>query len=285
MRAIGESADQSLAYDVGRVLGREVRAAGFDVDFAPVLDIDSNPLNPVIGNRSFGRDANLVGRLGVALARGLERENVASCGKHFPGHGDTMQDSHTTLPVVWHTMNQLCSRELVPFKEYAQENLASIMTAHVVIEAVEPGLPATFSRKWITDWLRNQVGFLGLVISDDLEMKAIANHYSAEEAAVRAVLAGVDWLLICHRGERQQEAIDGLAREARSSAVFRRYLLASCENISRLLRKFYQPPHEWGQAQASLQDPEHLARVSRVLQVKEAGEGTPDPTFVALGSP
>ena len=132
MRALGDAGDEKLAFEIGRLLAREVRAAGFDFDFAPVLDVDTNPANPVIGDRSFSRHPQDVARLGVALARGLESEGVASCGKHFPGHGDTSQDSHKTLPRLPHGLQRLQEIELVPFRAYCVAGLASLMTAHVV---------------------------------------------------------------------------------------------------------------------------------------------------------
>ncbi len=141
MREIGEQGDEAMAERVGRVLAHELRAIGFDWDFAPVLDVDTNPKNPVIGDRSFHRDAEVVGRLGVALARGLEAGGVASCGKHFPGHGDTSQDSHTDLPHLPHALERLRKVELPPFAAYAKAGLSSLMTAHVIFDAVDPACP------------------------------------------------------------------------------------------------------------------------------------------------
>ena len=147
MRELGQRGDEGLAERVGRLLAHELRAVGFDWDFAPVLDVDTNPANPVIGDRSFSRDADEVARLGVALGRGLEAGGVASCGKHFPGHGDTTTDSHLTLPRLPHDLERLRRVELVPFRAFAQAGLASLMTAHVLFDALEPGVPATMSHK------------------------------------------------------------------------------------------------------------------------------------------
>ncbi len=242
MRELGARGDEALAFAAGRVLAREVRAVGIDVDFAPVLDVDTNPANPVIGDRSLGRDAGEVGRLGVALARGIESEGVASCGKHFPGHGDTSQDSHLTLPTLPHAMGRLRDVELAPFAAYARAGLASIMTAHVVFEAVEPGVPATFSRRVLDGILRRELGFAGVIVSDDLEMKAIAERFSMEEAAVSSVAAGADLLLVCHRAERQQQVVDALAREAEGSGVFRERLAEAAGRVAALARRFASPP-------------------------------------------
>jgi len=264
MRTVGTCGNPKLAFEVGRLLGREVRAGGFDVDFAPVLDVDTNPANPVIGDRALSREAEEVSRLGIALAQGLESEGVASCGKHFPGHGDTSQDSHLTLPRLPHAMGRLREIELAPFRAYAQAGLGAIMTAHVVFEALEPDVPATFSRKAQTELLRGEVGFDGVVISDDLEMKAIADRYSMEEAAVQAVAAGVDLLLVCHRADRQHACIEGLVKEAEKSPAFRKRVFEASGRVERWKRRFAAPP-AGPEALSLLDGGEHRALVQRVL--------------------
>ncbi|MGI5861862.1 MAG: beta-N-acetylhexosaminidase [Myxococcales bacterium] len=264
MREIGGRGDEALALDVGRLLGREVRAAGFDMDFAPVLDVDTNPANPVIGDRSLSRDPLEVVRLGVALGEGLESAGVASCGKHFPGHGDTSQDSHLTLPRLPHEMSRLREVELVPFAAWARAGLAAVMTAHVVFEAIEPGLPATFSERVQTGLLRGELGFRGVNVSDDLEMKAIADNYPMDEAAIRSVLAGVDLLLVCHCADRQQACIDGIAREAERSAAFRERVLASSRRVEKLLARFALPARDPRESLAALATEEHRALARRV---------------------
>jgi beta-N-acetylhexosaminidase len=277
MRQVGAADDETLAFDVGRLLAREVRAAGFDVDFAPVLDVDTNPANPVIADRSLAREAQRVARLGVALGRGLEAEGVASCGKHFPGHGDTSQDSHRELPRLPHAMERLREVELLPFAAYARAGLASIMTAHVVFEAISAALPATFCRQVQTGLLREELGFAGLTISDDLEMAAIADRYPMDEAAVRAVEAGVDLLLVCHRADRQLQCIDGLVREAQGSPAFRARLLEAAGRVEQFARRWARPPVDPEVALAALSSAEHRALAERV---RRAGEATalPDPT-------
>jgi beta-N-acetylhexosaminidase len=210
MRAFGAYGDEPTAEALGRFIGRELRAVGVDVNFAPILDVDTNPNNPIIGNRSFSRDAELVGRLGVALGRGLESAGVASCGKHFPGHGDTAQDSHQELPSLPHSLERLEAVELVPFRAWANAKLASIMTAHVIFEPLDPDYPATMSRRVLHGILRERLGYEGLIITDDIEMKAIADHYGYEEAAIRGVNAGVDNFLCCHTADVAHRIIDTL---------------------------------------------------------------------------
>ncbi|HLL87868.1 MAG TPA: beta-N-acetylhexosaminidase, partial [Tepidisphaeraceae bacterium] len=195
MRAVGAAGDERLAFDVGRVIGREVRAVNVDFDFAPVLDVDTNPANPVIGDRSFGRTPELVARVGAAVLRGIQSAGVAACGKHFPGHGDTSQDSHVDLPTLPHTLERLRRVELPPFRAAIDAGVASVMTAHVIFTPLDAKYPATMSRPALDGILRDDMRFDGVVVSDDLEMKAIAEHFGLEEAVVRGANAGVDLFL------------------------------------------------------------------------------------------
>ena len=181
--------DERTAEQVGRALGDELRALGFDIDFAPVLDVHTNPANPIIGDRAFGRDAATVARRALAFARGLDAAGILACGKHFPGHGDTDTDSHLELPRVDHPWDRLESVELAPFRAAAAARLPMIMTAHVVFPALDPTRPATLSEQVVTGLLRGKLGFDGVIVSDDLDMKAIAGLLGAGDAAVRAVRA------------------------------------------------------------------------------------------------
>jgi beta-N-acetylhexosaminidase len=194
---------------IGARLGAQVRDAGFDIDLAPVVDVDSNPANPVIGERSFSREPAVVAELGAAMIRGLESE-VAACAKHFPGHGDTDKDSHFDLPRLPHAIERLRACELVPFKAAVHAGVSCVMTTHVVFDALDPGVAATMSAPAI-ELLRGEVGFKGVCVSDCLEMKAISEHFGSGVAAVRAVAAGVDALLVCHTAEAQHEVIAHLA--------------------------------------------------------------------------
>jgi len=241
MRALGLTGDEALAKRVGRLLAYEVRSVGFDWDFAPVLDVDTNPKNPVIGDRSFHRDAAVVARLGVALGQGMEAEGVASCAKHFPGHGDTAQDSHHELPRLPHDLARLNAVELPPFAAWAKAGLSSVMTAHVVFDAVDKGMPATMSAKAM-GLLREQLGFQGVLVSDDLEMKAIAAHYSFEEAVVRGAQAGVDLFLVCREAALQQQAIEALVHAVERGVIPRARLEASKARLDALAHRFVRGP-------------------------------------------
>ncbi len=254
MREVGRAKDAELARRVGRLLAFELRALGFDLDFAPVLDVDTNPANPVIGDRSLHSDAREVARLGVALAQGLEAGGVASCGKHFPGHGDTSKDSHLDLPTLPHALERLREVELVPFEAYAKAKLASIMTAHVVFEALEPGVPATMSSKVLTGLLREELGFEGVIISDDLEMGAIADHYSVERAAVDGLRAGVDLFLVCRHEEAQRRAIEAVVKAVESGQVSMQRLHEASARVATLMQGFVRGPEDGG---SLLGSPQH----------------------------
>ena len=212
--------DETLAEDVGRAVGDELRTLGFDVDFAPVLDVHTNPQNPIIGDRAFGREPDGAARRALAFARGLDAAGILSCGKHFPGHGDTSTDSHLELPRIDHDWARLDAVELAPFARAARADLPMIMTAHVVFAALDPTVPATLSHAVITDLLRGKLGYRGVIVSDDLDMTAIAGHMGADVAALAAVRAGCDVFLLCCDEANQAAAREALDRETRADAAF-----------------------------------------------------------------
>ena len=262
MRALGDAGDEALAFEVGALLGRELRAVGIDQDYTPVVDVDTNPANPVIGDRSFSRDPGLVGRLGAALARGLQGEGVAACAKHFPGHGDTSQDSHRDLPRLPHDLERLRRVELPPFRALARAGVAAVMTAHVVFEALDPRRPATLSPE-VMRLLRDEAGFQGCAVSDDLEMKAVAEHFPLEEAAPGAVRAGVDALLVCHRADVQHRAIDLVRAAVEGGSIPRARLTEARARVAGLLR-FAGPPPDPARARERHRTPAQLALAARI---------------------
>ena len=197
MAVLGRSGDVALAARFGAALAAELRAVGITLDYAPVLDIDTNPANPVIGDRALGQDAERVARLGAAIVDALQRQGVAACGKHFPGHGDTSVDSHIELPLVEHPPDRIRRVECVPFRAAIRAGVAFIMTAHVLVPSFDEERPATLSPRIVQGLLRDELGFEGVILSDDLEMKAIATLHAVPDAAVDAVAAGCDGLLIC----------------------------------------------------------------------------------------
>ncbi len=203
---------EAEAYEHGLALGKALAALHFNMNLAPVLDVDTNVDNPVIGERSFSHDPQRVAKLGVAYHKGLSDGGVLTCGKHFPGHGDTAADSHVTLPVVQHGLDRLRRVEIPPFKAAIAARMPALMTAHLLVPAIDPDAPATLSPIIMSDILRAELGFEGVLISDDLEMKAIAERYSIDRAVALAIEAGVDMVLVCHDLASQRKALSTLRR-------------------------------------------------------------------------
>ena len=206
MATLGRSGDEGLARRVGQALAAELRAVGVTLDYAPVLDVHTNPSNPVIGDRALSTDATVAARLGAVLVQALQDGGVAACGKHFPGHGDTSTDSHHELPLVEHPIEQLRVRELLPFRAAIDAGVATLMTAHVFLPALDETRPATLSRRIVHGLLRETLGYDGVVLSDDLEMKALSADYAVPEAAVLAIEAGCDGVLVCSSNYDTQAA-------------------------------------------------------------------------------
>ena len=186
--------DADAAYACARLTGEQLRAWGINTNFAPVLDVNNNPANPVINTRSFGQDPALVRRFGRAAIQGFRESGVIATAKHFPGHGDTSIDSHLGLPVVRHGRERLATTELAPFVAAIAAGVPAVMTAHIVFEALDDA-PATLSRRILTDLLRGELGYAGVVFTDSLEMRAIAATYGPADAAIRSKAAGADVLL------------------------------------------------------------------------------------------
>ncbi len=238
--ALGATRSDVAARVMGEVTGRELRDLGINMNLAPVLDINNNPANPVIGVRSFGEDPTLVAKLGTALIAGLQGGQVAAVGKHFPGHGDTSVDSHKALPVVAHPRERLNSVELVPFKAAIAANVDAIMTAHVFFPAIEsnPDLPATLSSSVLNGLLRQELGFKGVIITDDMEMKAISDRYSPGEAAVKAILAGTDIVLIASQPTHHQAALQAVQQAVADGQISKERLDQSVRRILELKQRY-----------------------------------------------
>lgn len=208
--ALGAAGDADLARDVGAAVARAIRAMGFNWNFAPVLDLNNNPQNPVIAERSFGADPQQATALALAWMAGSESEGVACCVKHFPGHGDTHVDSHRDLPTVDKPLSELARFEFAPFRA-AAPHAPAVMTAHIVYPSLDADNPATMSRAILTDLLRTQWGYEGVIITDGMDMHAIAHRYAAGEAAVNALLAGADMVMAIGSRADQQETIAAIA--------------------------------------------------------------------------
>lgn len=197
MATLGRSGDARLAERFARALAAELRAVGITLDYAPVLDIHTNANNRVIGDRALAETAAEVARLGSVIVSTLQSEGIAACGKHFPGHGDTRTDSHLELPIVEHPPDRLRAVELVPFRAAIAAGVAAIMTAHILLPALDEERPATLSKRIVTGILRTELKYDGVILTDDLEMKAITEVYEVPRAAVLAIEAGCDGVLIC----------------------------------------------------------------------------------------
>jgi beta-N-acetylhexosaminidase len=206
MATLGRSSDTALAERFARALAAELKAVGVTLDYAPVLDIHTNPKNAVIGDRALAEKAEDVARLGSAIVKTLQEEGIAACGKHFPGHGDTSADSHFELPLVEHPPDRLREVEFRPFKAAIEAGVATIMTAHVLVPSLDEKRPATLSSRVVTDILRRELKYEGVILSDDLEMKAVAAEYGVPSSAVLAIEAGCDGVLICSGDHDTQAA-------------------------------------------------------------------------------
>ena len=257
-----------LSRAVGRVMARELGALGVGMNLAPVLDVDTNPDNPIIGDRSFSSDPELVLAHGCALARGLLEGGLGACGKHFPGHGDTSLDSHLDLPVVDLPLSRLRSVELHPFRGAVAMGIPAIMTAHVVYPCLDPLLPATLSARVIHDLLRRELGFPGVVMSDAMEMQAISDHFDLEESLLGGIEAGVDMFIICRPRELQERALETLTRLFEKGAVPRERLVASFGRIDALLERFALPasPLDRRELDAVIGAPEHRRLAEKLIR-------------------
>jgi beta-N-acetylhexosaminidase len=276
MRTLGRIDDPDLTHRAARHLGRQLRALGFTMDFAPVLDVDTNPDNPVIGDRSFGATPERVIRHGLAFADGLQEAGVLACGKHFPGHGDTHLDSHLALPRLTHDRARLDEVELPPFRA-CRERVAAIMTAHVVFDALDPDTPATLSRRTVAELLRGELDYDGLVISDDLEMRAVADRMSVAEAAVAAIEAGCDLVLICSRHDACLEAHEALVLRAERDAAFANQLREAALRSIAMRRRSPPAPLIDADALADALAPEATAALEAEIAERTARLDDPEP--------
>lgn len=218
--ALGAARDAGLARETALASARDLRRMGINVNFAPCLDVNNNPANPVIGVRSYGERPELVAEFGAASIRGFQAGGVTACAKHFPGHGDTVADSHLELPLVPHGRARLDRVELVPFRAAIEAGVDAIMTAHVRFPAYgEEGMPATLSPRILTGLLRERLGFSGVIVTDCLEMKAVSDTVGVGRGAVLAVKAGADLVLVSHRLDRQLEALEALHEAVQQGAI------------------------------------------------------------------
>lgn len=233
-RAMSLTSDPAVAYAVGYAMGTELAAVGIDLSYAPVLDVDSNPQNPIIGHRAFGADPATVVRFALPFMQGLHDAGVIACGKHFPGHGDTAHDSHLELPIVSRARSALEQTELVPFRAAIAAGIPMLMSAHVLYPELDQDHPATLSRAILDRLLRRELGFEGVLVSDDLEMRALRGAGSIADCAVRALQAGVDWAMVCNDFDESARTFERIRAALVDEELSRRAIEQSADRIRRL---------------------------------------------------
>jgi beta-N-acetylhexosaminidase len=251
-RAAATDGDR-LAERFARALAAELRAVGISLDYTPVLDVHTNPRNPVIGDRALSERADDVARLGAVIIRTLQGAGIAACGKHFPGHGDTSTDSHHGLPLLEHPLDRLEAVELVPFKGAIAAGVASIMTAHILIPSLDEENPATLSSAIVDGLLKRTLGYQGLVLSDDLAMKAISGRYGHSEATIRAIAAGCDAVLMCApQPEEQMTALEAVIRAVEEGRLALKRVEDALQRHRRVKERFLAPPRPKPSSTAAL---------------------------------
>lgn len=231
--AVGAAGSTELTSAIAASIARELATVGINMNMAPVLDVLTNPENPVMAGRTYGSDPLTVARHGIAFFRGLAEQGVIAVGKHFPGHGDTTVDSHLALPLVPHDLDRLSAVELAPFAAAISAGIPALMTAHLLIPALDQDRPATLSRRILTDLLRVQMNFGGLVISDDLLMQGITDSTAPGEAAVRFLEAGGDLMLICQDEAAQRQALRAVVEAVEIGRLTEARVWASCDRIAK----------------------------------------------------
>ncbi|MBA2943010.1 beta-N-acetylhexosaminidase [Paenibacillus sp. CGMCC 1.16610] len=254
------------AYEAAFISGKELRALGINLNFAPVLDVNNNPDNPVIGVRSFGESAELVAEFGQRSVQGFQDANVVATAKHFPGHGDTSVDSHLDLPTIKHKQERIRSLELVPFIQAIKGGVDAIMSSHIYFPAFESEkLPATLSKSVLTGLLREELGYEGVVMTDCMEMNAIAEHYGTVAASVMAIEAGADLVLISHRLDRQIGAIDAIEQAVKEGRLSEARIDASVQRLLTLKERRGLFAPQTGSA-AEVGTAEHCAVAQRLSE-------------------
>ena len=235
---LGRTGSENTVRSNSLIMADELIEIGINMNMSPVLDVNTNPKNPIIGDRSFSSDPDVVSKLGACVIKAFHEKGIIAVGKHFPGHGDTFSDSHLELPVVNHKKERLEGIEFKPFINTFKTGLKAIMTAHVLYPALDPDYPATMSEKIINEILRKKLGFNGVVITDDMEMKAISNNYSNETSAIQSIKAGVDILLICHSHDKQIEMFNFISKALENGDIEEKRIEESLHRIARLKKDF-----------------------------------------------
>lgn len=251
MQKIAACEDANFVASVAEALSDEIAWLGFNLNFAPVVDIHTNPDNPIIGDRAFGTTPKAVSRYAGAFLGGMAIAGMMPCAKHFPGHGDTDSDSHLELPVLRSDPETLTERELAPYVAMIQAKIPMIMTAHILFPSIDPDHPATLSSPILNDLLRIKLGYDGIVITDDLNMKALADHYTIEEIAERGLESGIDIFLICQHEERRLALFDALMKLGEESSIHRQRIRLAAARVRKGRNAWLRP---WKRTEPLLDD-------------------------------
>jgi beta-N-acetylhexosaminidase len=264
---VGQCGSPKLAFEVAELMARELKAVGVNVNFAPCADIQTNPRNPIIGSRAFGTDEESVTKMSTAIVRGHLVQGVQPCVKHFPGHGDTLVDSHLALPKVDTDLATLQDRELRPFARAFKSHCSMVMTAHIVMTKIDPGVPATLSPRILQELLRRDMRYTRLIVSDDMEMKAITEHFGAEDAPRRAIEAGCD-ILIYKTEAAARHAYAALDKALEDGKLSAETVLAAEARIRALKKEKLLPYHPVVVAEVSQKVgiPDHAALIQKLME-------------------
>ncbi|MFB4167972.1 beta-N-acetylhexosaminidase [Virgibacillus sp. JSM 102003] len=235
---IGDRNNPEYSYKIGSHLGKMVKSFGFNLNFAPVLDVNSNPANPVIGERSFGDDPKVVSNLGIQTMKGIQSQGTISVIKHFPGHGDTSVDSHLQLPTVNKTLMGLKNFELIPFKKAINNGADVVMVAHILLPEIDSEYPSSMSQQIISGLLRQQLNFDGVIVTDDMTMKAITNNYDIGDAAVQSVKSGSDMVMVAHDFNKVVTVFNALKEAVKKGKITEERINKSVSRIKDLKEKY-----------------------------------------------
>ncbi|PIS11859.1 MAG: beta-N-acetylhexosaminidase [Bdellovibrio sp. CG10_big_fil_rev_8_21_14_0_10_47_8] len=279
LKKLGDLDSPTVSFQFSQFMGQELKAVGINLDFAPCIDVFTNPKNTVIGDRSLSSDPEMVAKHASALIRGYIKAEVIPCAKHFPGHGDTIIDSHADLPIENADLERLNTIELVPFKRAFKSKLDMTMTGHIRFPKIDPEWPVTLSEIFLKKVLREDLRYRGLVISDDLDMKALSAHYDKNLIPVRSLQAGVDLLLYCNEPASPPKAIENIAEALSGGRLKRSDLESSYQRILSMKKETIPNPDplEWDQAIQIIGNPEHF-KLSQSISNGEVFNHLHDPT-------
>lgn len=269
MAKLGQIDSTSLAFRVAHDMGVELKSVGINLNFAPCVDVLTNPNNKVIGDRSLGSDPEEVSKMASALGRGFIKSGIIACAKHFPGHGNTLVDSHEDLPVEEMTLTEIEAGALLPFKKIFRARLEMVMTAHILFKNIDSEWPVTLSEKFLKHFLREQLRYRGLVISDDLDMKALTKLHSVEAIAVRALQAGCNLLLYCNEPSSPPKALAACQKAFEAGELSPSEIEESLKKVLQLKKeKLSQPAVSFDEAAKLIGHPSHLQIAKAVADGK-----------------